>query len=148
LYLTSLHNQVGKSTLIGLAQVAQDDQLKDYFRRGSELCTKILDDVHKVFQESDIPNSMTWDTNVSESTIPPYSDQVMLFLVSALSQIGVAAYGMALSLTLRRDLGGLYSRFILRALTYSEDGAQMMIDRGWLEKPPIFADRDQLMNGK
>lgn len=148
LYMTSLHNEIGKSTILGFAQVAQDQELKSYFHSGAQLCGKILREAHDVLAESDVPNSMTWDSTVSDSTIPPYSDRLMLFLVSVLSQLGIAAYGMALSLSMRRDVGAMYSSFIVRALTYSEDGAQMIIDRGWLEQPPMFADRDKLIKGE
>lgn len=148
LYLTSLHNELGKSTLLGFAQVANDPDLKSYFRSGVKLCGKILRETHHVLMESDVPNSMTWDSTVSDSTIAPYSDRLMLFVIGVLSQLGISAYGIALSLSMRRDVGALYSSFIVRALTYSEDGAQMIIERGWLEQPPMFADRERLINGE
>lgn len=148
LYLNSLHNELGKSTLLGFAQVAQDHELKAYFYSGVQLCDKILRESHHVLMESNVPNSMTWDSIVSDSNDPPYSDQLMLFVVGILSQLGIAAYGMALSLSMRRDVGALYSGFILRALTYSEDGAQMIIERGWLEQPPMFVDRERLIKGE
>jgi hypothetical protein len=148
LHLTSLHNELGKLTLIGFAQVAQDNDLKSYFRSGIQFSDKILRETHHVLIESNVPNSMTWDSGVSDSTDPPYSDQLMLFVVGILSQVGIAAYGMALSLSMRRDVGALYSSFILRALTYSEDGAQMIIERGWLEQPPMFPDRESIINEK
>lgn len=148
LYLTSLHNELGKSTLLGFAQVAQNSDLKSYFHTGVKLCDKILRESHHVLMESNVPNSMTWDSTVSDSTAPPYSDRLMLFVVGVLSQLGTAAYGIALSMSMRRDVGVMYSSFILRALTFSEDGAQMIIDRGWLEQPPMFVDREKLIKGE
>ena len=148
LYLTSLHNELGKATLLGFAQAAKDPELKSYFYSGVKLCDKILRETHHLLMESDVPNSMTWDSTVSDSTDAPYSDRLMLFVVGVLSQLGIAAYGVALSLSMRRDVGAMYSSFILRALTYSEDGAQMIIDRGWLEQPPMFADRERLIQGE
>jgi hypothetical protein len=148
LYLTSLHNELGKSTLLGFAQVTQDRDLKSYFYSGVQFCDKILRESHHVLMESNVPNSMTWDAIVSDSTDAPYSDRLMLFVVGILSQLGIAAYGMALSLSMRRDVGAMYSGFILRALAYSEDGAQMIIERGWLEQPPMFVDREKLIKGE
>lgn len=145
LYLTSYHNQVGKSSLHGFAQVARDQDLREYFLSGAQLSAKILTEAHEILQESNIPDSMTWDVNVSESTVPPFSDQLMLFLVLALSQLGISAYGTALSTNMRRDLGGIYLNFLLKAIAYSEDGAQMIINRGWMEQPPTFTDRERLI---
>ncbi|WP_419158854.1 DUF3231 family protein [Rossellomorea sp. BNER] len=31
---------------------------------------------------------------------------------------------------------------------YSEDGANIMIDNGWMEQPPLAADRDELAKRK
>ena len=145
LYLTSIHNELGKSTLTGFAQVTQDPDLKAYFFSGVQLSDKILRGSQHVMMESNVPSSMSWDTIVSDSTDAPYSDQLMLFVVGILSQLGIAAYGMALSMSMRRDVGVLYSGFLARSLAYSEDGAQMIIERGWLEQPPMFEDRDKLM---
>lgn len=147
LYITSLHNEIGKSTLLGFAQVAKDKELKSYFMRGAELCSKILNQTHDVFQDSNVPASMTWDSNVSDSTEAPYSEQLMLFLVSSLSLLGISAYGIALSMSIRHDLGGLYTSFIYRATAYAEDGANLLIERGWMEQPPGFLDRDAIIKG-
>ncbi|MDP4087163.1 MAG: DUF3231 family protein, partial [Bacillota bacterium] len=37
-----------------------------------------------------------------------------------------------------------YGKFLLDIGLYVEDGAQIMIDQGWMEQPPEAVDRDSL----
>ncbi|PFO12729.1 hypothetical protein COJ70_24485 [Priestia megaterium] len=145
LYMTSLNNELGKDVLLGFSQVAKDVELKKHFIRGTKLTSDILYNTHGMLHESDIPASMTWDTCVTDSTVAPYSEQVMLCFVNALCALGVATYGSAMSLSIRHDLAALYSKFIMKSGAYAEDGANMLIERSWMEKPPQFIDRDKLI---
>jgi hypothetical protein len=59
----------------------------------------------------------------------------------------IAHYGRSLGLSPRRDLGANYVRLTAEIALFTEDGANIMIDNGWLEQPPHATDRDQLTNG-
>jgi hypothetical protein len=41
-----------------------------------------------------------------------------------------------------------YTRIIAEIGLYAEDGAQLLIKNGWLEQPPLAADRETLANDK
>ena len=41
-----------------------------------------------------------------------------------------------MSETLRTDLSNNYMRFLTEAIKYSKDGGNIMIEKGWFEKPP------------
>lgn len=69
---------------------------------------------------------------------------MMMFQTVALNQLGMAYYGTAMSTIFRRDLGALYARLMTEIGKYSEDGANIMIDNGWLEEPPRMIDHDEL----
>ena len=60
---------------------------------------------------------------------------------------GVGNYGMAMAASPRRDLGMRYASLIPEISLYAEDGANIMINHGWLEEPPQADDRDQLIEG-
>jgi hypothetical protein len=70
----------------------------------------------------------------------------MMFHTTFLIAIGMAYYGTSLSTSVRRDLSVQYSRLIQEVGKYSEDGANLMIENGWMEQPPQAADRDALAN--
>jgi hypothetical protein len=145
LVMNSINNEIAKATLIGFAQVARDPEIRSFFLRGQKVCSEIMTSIFEVLQEDNIPASMTWDTVVNESTVAPYSERLMLFLVNSLSGLGVGMYGQAMALSLRRDVAALYASFIAKAGAYAEDGVNLMIERGWLEQPPHFLDRERLV---
>lgn len=52
---------------------------------------------------------------------------------------------MAIGASQRRDIGEKYASFIPEISTYAVDGAKIMINNGWLEKPPQSPDRENLI---
>lgn len=78
----------------------------------------------------------TWDSEVLNSTTPPFSDKLIMFHVSAVSGISIGIYGTALGTVARRDLGSLFMKLLTSAIAYGEDGSNLMIENGWLEEPP------------
>jgi hypothetical protein len=90
--------------------------------------------------EENITESATWDSEVLNSTTPPFSDKLMMFQASLLSGASIGYYGTALGTSARRDIGAKYSRLIMEALHYAEDGANIMIAHGWMEEPPHSID--------
>lgn len=46
---------------------------------------------------------MVWDDAVTTSTVPPFSDKLMLFQVTSMNAIGMGYYGMFISTTFRHD---------------------------------------------
>ncbi len=91
---------------------------------------------------------MTSDTYVTESTVSPFSDRMMMFIITGLIALGIGYYGTSISTSIRRDLTAHYDRLIHEILKYSEDGANILIDNGWMEEPPRASDRDELAKKK
>lgn len=83
-----------------------------------------------------------------DSTIPPFSDKLMMFHVTQLITGGMGNYGTSMSASTRRDLLTHYQRFIVEVGQYSEDGANLMIKHGWLEQPPQSVDRKEIAKSK
>lgn len=148
LVANAINNEVGKSTCIGFSQVAEEQVLRDYFLRGKHVCSHLLSSIHEVLEDSDVPAAMSGDQNVTNSTSPPFSDQLMLYIVGVLSNLGIASYGTGISASMRRDIVSMYLGFMSKAGSYGEDGMNLMIERNWMEKPPQFDDRDKLARRK
>lgn len=144
LYLNLYNNSLGRALLTGFSQVATTPEIRDYFIKGHDRARKFSEILSSVLTESSLPAPMTWDATVMNSTIPPYSEKLMMFLVGAISAMGIANYGGSLSLSFRHDIAARYSRMILEAGTYAEDGASIMINHGWFERPPQIIDREHL----
>lgn len=144
LFHSLLHNNIGKEVCIGFAQVTKDEEIRKYFMRGKDLSSTITNDIHNLLQENDVPPATNWDASVTNSTSAPFSDQLMLFIISSLSSIGTATYGSSLAMSMRRDIGLLYEKFIAKSLVYGKDGLTIMIEKNWMEQPPHYLDREKL----
>jgi hypothetical protein len=138
LMINAFQNEIGMQLCTGFSQVTQDVELREYFLRGKNLCKHIVSSIHDVMEESEVPAAITWDQGVTNSTVAPFSDQFMLFIIGILSNLGIAAYGAGLSSTMRRDISAMYANFLTKTGAFGEDGMNLMIERKWMEQPPQF----------
>ena len=126
---------------IGFSQVAESKEIRDYIKRGEQICDKHFDTFSSILSESNLPSPPKFDSEVSSSTVSPFSDKLLLFHIVTLISTASGYYGAAFSLSQRRDLAAKYSLLIGDISKYAEDGVNIMIDRGWMEQPPTFDDR-------
>jgi hypothetical protein len=138
------NNETSKSLLIGFSQVAQLPQVKDFLVKGKDLSTKHIVKCTKLLREEDLHSSLLLDDLVTTSTIPPFSDKLMLAHKLDTFTMRVRAYGNSAAVTARQDIGVMYAQFMLDVGNYAKEGAGIMIEHGWLEEPPKAADRNEL----
>ncbi|MFJ5760365.1 DUF3231 family protein [Neobacillus sp. NPDC093182] len=138
LLINAIQNEMGMQMCTAFSQVTQDRELREYFLRGKTLCKHILSSIHDVLQESEVPAVNSWDHGVTESTVAPFSEQLMLYVIGMLSNLGMAAYGAGLATTMRRDISAMYANFLTKTGAFGEDGMNLMIERKWMEQPPQF----------
>src|SRR5690625_515184 len=136
LYVNMETNIVGKEMMLAFAQVAENKKIRQYFLRGKDMANKHTKQLNKLFLKNDLPAPMPWDASTTDSKIAPFSDKLMLFLITAWSATGIAKYGVAAGASQRKDINVKYALFLAAATLYAEDGANIMIANGWLEEPP------------
>jgi spore coat protein CotF len=144
LYLNNENNVTSKALLIGFSQVAENEQIKEFFIRGKEMTNKHIVNCSQHLNKENLPALPLLDHLVSTSTISPFSDKLMLAHKIDMFSMKIRAYGNGMSLNGRHDIGGMYARFVKDVGLYVEDAANIMIDHGWMEQPPEAADRDHL----
>ncbi|MDG5786040.1 DUF3231 family protein [Evansella sp. AB-P1] len=141
-------NALGKATNMAFGQVAQDKKVQQFILRGKEMAHKYVDVFNSILLEGDISTVKTYDGEVTDSTEPPFSDRLMLFHTNLLITSGIGTYGMAMAKSNRKDLAVHYSKILAEVSSYALDGAKLLIKNGWMEQPPMAADRDNLANKK
>lgn len=144
LYANIQTNKLGEALSIGFSQVAQSNKIRKYFLRGKEISEKHIKVFSGYLRDENLPVPMTWDHEVSKSQEAPYSDKLMLFHFGLMNFSGSGNYGMSVAASQRKDIAAIYTRLNAEILLYAEDGANIMIDEGWLEQPPLSVDRNQL----
>jgi len=145
LFSNHQRNALGEATITGFGQVAQSKDVKQFLVRGIEIAQKHTKLFGEKLRDSNLPIPTTWGAEVTESTSPTFSDKLMMFFTSGMISLSVGYYGTAIAQSPRIDIGVMYNRLSLEVQLYSEDGANIMIKKGWMEQPPMAADRDELV---
>jgi len=141
-------NIVGKAMATGFGQVSTNKEVSKYFFEGTELAAKKIMELTVVLSHDDIPIPSSSDSFVTDSTIAPFSEKLMLthMLVSASS--GISSVGMAIAESLRIDLDTMYFKYIAQDMKFAKDGSKIMTDRQWLEQPPTVLKHKDLVGDK
>jgi hypothetical protein len=151
--ITSLYNDIqrngiGKALLLGFGQTAGLQKVRNYMVKGAQIAGKVVDVLSHILMEENITEPSTWDSEVLNSTTPVFSDKLMMFQASLLTSSSAGYYGTALGTSGRRDIGAKYSRLLIEALQYAEDGAHLLIEHGWMEQPPQSIDEIEIAKTK
>jgi hypothetical protein len=133
---------------VGFSQVAASEKVRKFIKRGMEISNKHIGTFQTIFNEEKLNSPVSWQSLVTDSTITPFSDKFIMYQIQLSTQIAIAFYGAALSVTSRRDLALQYGLLTAELANYGEDGTNLMIDNGWLEEPPRATDRRALSEGK
>ena len=137
-------NIFGMQMMTGFAQVAKESEVKNYFITGKELAKKIITELSKILLQSDIQPPSTWAGKATDSTIPPFSDKLMMYLTSIVSNASIGYTALGTSFSMRRDLHIKLGRMSKNIFDFSKEGGKIMIKHKWMEEPPQMEDRNQL----
>ncbi|WP_226665230.1 DUF3231 family protein [Metabacillus litoralis] len=141
-------NYFGSMLLTAFLQTVKDEEIKSYFVSGKKLCEKQIIMCNEILQQNGMQGNIPVSMEVTDSTSAPFSDKLMLYLISSLNSVGVNYLGHALSTALRKDLGSKYIRLLPDLLSYAEKGVNLLIERSWFEQPPQSLDREELIKGE
>jgi hypothetical protein len=132
--------------LTGFAQVAKDSEVKKYFSEGMELGKKNIDKLSSALLESNIQPSCTWAGVITESTMPPFSDKIMMYIISILSTTPLSYSALGTSFSFRSDLPLLLAVIAKDLFSFAKEGGKLMIEHKWMEEPPQMEDRNKLIH--
>jgi hypothetical protein len=133
---------------LGFGQVCQSQELQKFFERGKKICKSHFVTFSNRLTKEDLSSPKSWISEVTSSTVSPFSDKLMLFHIVTLVSAAIGYYGAGLSVSQRRDLAVDYTKFMAEIGLYAEDGAQLLIKNGWLEQPPLADNRENLATKK
>jgi spore coat protein CotF len=139
-------NIVGQTFLVGLTQVAKSQKVREYCFRGKEIAQKHVKVFSTILTDDDLPAPMPSDLEVSESTVTPFSDKLIMFHSTLLIESSISNYATASTASLRSDITSTYVRLTAETAKYANDGVNLMIENSWLEEPPQTVNREQLAN--
>jgi len=137
-------NIFGMQLMTGFAQVAKESEVKNYFIEGKELSKKIITDFTDILLQSDIQPPSTWAGKATNSTVPPFSDKLMMYITSLISSSSMGNIALGTSFSMRSDLQHKLSLIAKSIFHFAKEGGKIMIKHKWMEEPPQMEDRNQL----
>lgn len=135
-----------KTLNLGYGQVVKSEKIKKHISEAKQTADKQLSGLGSFLDDEDLPLAVALGNLVTNSTESPQSDKLILAHTTVAISFIIAEYGLALSTTSRKDLIAAYSKYIIELLSLSRDGADLMIECGWLERIPETPDRKKLFS--
>ncbi|MBM6617849.1 DUF3231 family protein [Bacillus suaedaesalsae] len=145
----NIQKTVAKLVLeLGFSQVVQSNDVRKYMNRAKKLCQNHFETLSSMLKDDDLHIPKTFDSEVTDSTIAPFSDKLMMVFICLLLSSAIGYYGEALSLCQRRDLAEKYAKMIAEIGILAEDGMNLLIEKEWLEQPPLATNHVDLAKNK
>ncbi len=141
LYDNIENNTTSKALLLGFYQTVQDEKIKALFKRGLDMTDKAVKQYIEKLHVENLPSPSYIDHLVTTSKYPPFSDKIMLFHKVDMFAMKIRSFGNSLAVNGIRELSMLYGRTLINIGLFVDDGANILIDKGWMESPPKAFNR-------
>jgi hypothetical protein len=129
---------------MGLLQVVKDKEIHAFIKQGKKISEQQIRTFSDILLKEELLGNVSTNMEVTDSTVSPFSDRLVVSLFHSLNGVDIALLGHALSLSLRSDLALHYQKYIGEILLYSAKGVDIMMDRGWFQAPPGAPNRRDL----
>ncbi|MHC0037752.1 DUF3231 family protein [Pseudoneobacillus sp. C159] len=140
LYDNIENNIASKALILAFYRTVKDEKIKALFKRGVDMTDKLVKQFMDKLQDEHLPSPSFIDHLVLPSTYPPFSDKIMLFHKVDMFSMKIRSFGNSMAVNGRRDLSLLYGKALMNVGLFVDDAANILIDKGWLESPPMAND--------
>ncbi|WP_066065677.1 DUF3231 family protein [Neobacillus soli] len=144
LFFNTERNYFSILLCMGLMQVVKDKEIHNYIEEGKKISEKQIRTFNDILMREELLGNISTTLEVTDSTVSPFSDRLVVMLFHSLNTIDITLIGHALSLSMRTDLAAYYQKYIVDILVYSAKGFDLLVDRGWAQLPPHAPDRRDL----
>lgn len=131
--------------MLGFAQVMEDHKLKELILRGKKISEDQIELFNGLLTKEDLLGTVTVSMEVTDSTVSPFSDKLILAMINILNAVDILLISHALSLTMRTDLTAHYTKIIAKVMAFAKDTFDIVVERKWLEQPLLTTNRKQLI---
>ncbi|WP_328040854.1 MULTISPECIES: DUF3231 family protein [Niallia] len=136
LYDNIENNTTSRALLLGFYRTVREEKVKALFKRGLDMTDKSVKKYMEKFHRDNLPTPTFLDHLVTTSSFPAFSDKLMLFHKVDMFTMKIRALGNSIAVNGRRDVGLMYGRSLVNLGIFVDDGANILIENGWMESPP------------
>ena len=135
---------IAKALHLGFYQVTKNKEIRQFLEKGLNRINKNFGIFSTLLREENLRVPELLDTQVTNSTVAPFSDKLIMYKVGFLVGAAQSYYGTAMTVSMRADIIAHCEASILRGLKLYSNWGTIMINNGWIEKLPDADDRIEL----
>lgn len=147
LFFNSKKTGFVKTLSIAFSQVAKLEEVRNFMLKNVKLAGKDAASFDAILQQDDLPIPEKWDAEITNSTVSPFSDKLIMFHAAFLVNSALTYYGASLGASYRSDILLNYSKVFTHAMEAGAFSYKILVNHGWLEKQPEAIDRKSLAQG-
>lgn len=132
---------VAKAFFLAGQQVCRDKGIAAFLEKCIKTANNHLEIFTKLLMKENLNTGHTLDTEITNSTISPFSDKLFLYHTGIFFAAATSYYGTAAVASMRADLSIFCEKAIVGDLLIMGAFGKLMIDNGWAEQPPFACDR-------
>lgn len=144
IYINIVYNLINRALYSGFGQVASSKEVSDFMFKGAKIATEHVEALSNIFHEENIPVPSTSESFITDSTITPFSNKLMIYLGLGMTSMILGNTGVGIVYTFRKDI---HTRLLYNGAEYAKyasDGFKIMIENRWLEQPPQIVRSEDL----
>jgi Protein of unknown function (DUF3231) len=136
LFFNSTKTGFISSLSLAFSQVAVREDVRNFMLKNVKLAGKDAESFDAILQEDHLPIPEKWDAEVTDSTVSPFSDKLIMFHAGFLVNAALTYYGASLGSSFRSDILVNYTKVFTHAMEAGAISYNIMVKHGWLEKQP------------
>ncbi|MFZ7942922.1 DUF3231 family protein [Neobacillus sp. 19] len=147
LFFNSTKTGFISSLSLAFSQVAQQEEVRHFMLKNVKLAGKDAESFDTILRQDHLPIPEKWDAEITDSTVSPFSDKLIMFHAAFLVNAALSYYGASLGSSFRSDIILTYYKVFTHAMEAGTFSYNIMVKHGWLEKQPEAIDRKSLAQG-
>ncbi|WP_066248491.1 DUF3231 family protein [Neobacillus drentensis] len=136
LFFNSTKTGFVRSLSLAFSQVAVREDVRQFMLKNIKLAGKDAESFDTLLQQDHLPIPEKWDDEITNSTVSPFSDKLIMFHAGFLVNSALTYYGASIGSSLRSDLIVNYSKVFTHAMEAGAISYNIMVKHGWMEKQP------------
>jgi hypothetical protein len=136
LFFNSTKTGFVSSLSLAFSQVAVREDVRNFMLKNVKLAGKDAESFDTILQQDHLPIPEKWDDEITNSTVSPFSDKLIMFHAGFLVNAALTYYGASLGSSYRSDIIVNYSKVFTHAMEAGAISYNIMVKHGWLEKQP------------
>ncbi|WP_237389795.1 DUF3231 family protein [Bacillus sp. USDA818B3_A] len=136
LFFNSTKTGFVRSLSLAFSQVAIREDVRSFMLKNVKLAGKDAESFDTILQQDHLPIPEKWDDEITDSTVSPFSDKLIMFHAGFLVNTALTYYGASLGSSFRSDIILNYSKVFTHVMEAGAFSYNIMVKHGWFEKQP------------